>query len=588
MSTITELPSWDTTSLYSAVDGEDFLSAKKEWESAIAQLEKALDEREGKDDPAALASFLQDLNRVMETGKTLNAFVMCFVSTDSRNEKALAAHSEMQPWNARLRKIVARLVKWVGQVDLESATAAAPVLAEHEFILRRMKEEATHQMSLPEEQLAADLDITGGIAWGRLRDNLTSQLQVEVPLPSGTERMSMSQVRNLAYRPDRDVRRVAYEAELEAWKKSELVFASAMNSIKGQVLTLCERRGWESPLEETLFYSNMDRTALEAMLSAARKAFPVFRRYLKAKAKAIGVERLAWYDLFAPVGEGDRWDYSDAQRFVAERFGSFGPDLEALALRAFQEDWIDVPPKDGKRDGAFCMGVRGDESRILLNYEPTFNWVGTLAHELGHAYHNWCLRNRTPLQRQTPMTLAETASIFCEQIVRRGALEKASPQEQLAILEDALRAACQVVVDITSRYLFESRCFEKRKERELSASEMCDLMRTAQEETYGDGLTEELHPYMWAAKPHYYSSSRSFYNFPYMFGLLFGLGLYAHYQNEVEGFVEEYNNLLSSTGMADAASLAARFDIEIRSESFWESSLAVIAEDVERYDALVS
>jgi pepF/M3 family oligoendopeptidase len=587
MSTMTDLPTWNTTALFSGLDGEDFLAAKRAWTDAILSLEGALNANEGKDDPAALASFLQELNQVMEEGRELNAFVMCFVSTNSRNERALAAHSEMQPWNARLRKIGARLVKWVGSVDLNAAVAAAPALAEHEFVLRRMQEEARHQMSLPEEQLAADLDITGGSAWGRLRDHLTSQLVVEVPLPTGMQRMGMSQVRNLAYQLDREVRRMGYEAEMDAWRRNELVFASAMNSIKGQVLTLCERRGWESPLDETLFYSNMDRTALEAMLSAARTAFPVFRRYLKAKAKALGLDRLAWYDLFAPVGEGDRWDYSDAQQFVADRFGDFSADLKQLALRAFDEDWVDVPPRDGKRDGAFCMGVRRGESRVLLNYEPTFNWVGTLAHELGHAYHNWCLRNRTPLQRQTPMTLAETASIFCEQIVRRGALEEATPSEQLVILEDALRAACQVVVDITSRYLFESRCFEKRRERELSAGEMCELMRSAQEETYGDGLTEDLHPYMWAAKPHYYSSSRSFYNFPYMFGLLFGLGLYAHYQREAEGFVEEYNDLLASTGMADAATLAARFDIDIRSESFWESSLAVIAEDVERYERLV-
>lgn len=584
---MTDLPTWNTTALFSGLDGEDFLAAKRAWTDAILSLEGALNANEGKDDPAALASFLQELNQVMEEGRELNAFVMCFVSTNSRNERALAAHSEMQPWNARLRKIGARLVKWVGSVDLNAAVAAAPALAEHEFVLRRMQEEARHQMSLPEEQLAADLDITGGSAWGRLRDHLTSQLVVEVPLPTGMQRMGMSQVRNLAYQLDREVRRMGYEAEMDAWRRNELVFASAMNSIKGQVLTLCERRGWESPLDETLFYSNMDRTALEAMLSAARTAFPVFRRYLKAKAKALGLDRLAWYDLFAPVGEGDRWDYSDAQQFVADRFGDFSADLKQLALRAFDEDWVDVPPRDGKRDGAFCMGVRRGESRVLLNYEPTFNWVGTLAHELGHAYHNWCLRNRTPLQRQTPMTLAETASIFCEQIVRRGALEEATPSEQLVILEDALRAACQVVVDITSRYLFESRCFEKRRERELSAGEMCELMRSAQEETYGDGLTEDLHPYMWAAKPHYYSSSRSFYNFPYMFGLLFGLGLYAHYQREAEGFVEEYNDLLASTGMADAATLAARFDIDIRSESFWESSLAVIAEDVERYERLV-
>lgn len=589
MSTVTALPSWNTDTVFSGIQGEDFRAARSAWQARVEELEGMLEASEGKNDAAALANFLQALNSVLETGRTLGAFIQCFVSTDSRNEAALAAHSEMQPWLARVRKVNARLVNWVGAVDLDAAFEESPVLREHEFVLRRMAQEARHQMTMPEEALAADLDITGGSAWGRLRDNLTSQLEVTVKFPDKTERTTMTQARNLAHRRNRNERKAGYEAELETWKQHEIVFAAAMNSVKGQVLTLCRRRGWESPLDETLFYNNMDRQTLDAMLTAARESLPTFRRYLHAKARALGLQRLAWYDLFAPVGSEETWEYERAQRLVRERFSQFSEKMGAMAHRAFEENWIDVPPKEGKRDGAFCMGLRGDESRILLNYEPTFNWVGTLAHELGHAYHNVCLSNRTPLQRMTPMTLAETASIFCEQIVRRSALEEASDEAALAILEDALRAACQVVVDILSRYQFESQCFERRNERELSPSEMCAIMAQAQRDTYGDGLDQDaLHPYMWAAKPHYYSSSRSFYNFPYMFGLLFGLGLFAQYQRSPQTFLDVYDDLLSSTGMADAASLAARFDIDIRTPDFWRSSLSVIAQDVDRYESLVA
>lgn len=589
MSTVTALPSWNTDSVFSGIEGNDFRAARSEWQARVEELEGMLDASEGKNDAAALANFIQALNSVLETGRTLGAYIQCFVSTDSRNEAALAAQSEMQPWMARVRKVNARLVNWVGNVDLDTAIEESLVLREHEFALRRMAKEARHQMSMPEEALAADLDITGGSAWSRLRDNLTSQLEVTVRFPGRMQRMTMTQARNLAHRRDREERKAGYEAELETWKQHEIVFAAAMNSVKGQVLTLCRRRGWESTLDETLFYNNMDRQTLDAMLSAARESLPTFRRYLHAKARALGLQRLAWYDLFAPVGSEETWEYERAQQLVRERFSHFSNKMGTMASRAFEENWIDVPPKEGKRDGAFCMGLRGDESRILLNYEPTFNWVGTLAHELGHAYHNLCLSIRTPLQRTTPMTLAETASIFCEQIVRRSALEEASDQAALAILEDALRAACQVVVDILSRYQFESQCFDRRSERELSPSEMCSIMSQAQRDTYGDGLDQDaLHPYMWAAKPHYYSSSRSFYNFPYMFGLLFGLGLFAQYQRSPQTFLEVYDDLLSSTGMADAASLAARFDIDIRTPDFWRSSLGVIAQDVERYESLVA
>jgi oligoendopeptidase F len=234
------------------------------------------------------------------------------------------------------------------------------------------------------------------------------------------------------------------------------------------------------------------------------------------------------------------------------------------------------------------MPLRHDESRVFANFKPSFAGMSTLAHELGHGYHNTNLAQRTMLQRQTPMTLAETASIFCETIVRNAALTSADHDEQLEILEASLQGSCQVVVDITSRFLFERRVFEARRERELSVDELNELMLAAQRETYGEGLDEGvLHPYMWAVKGHYYSVGRSFYNFPYMFGLLFGLGLYARYQQNPDEFTRGYDNLLSSTGMADAAELAARFGIDTRTPDFWRASLAVVKADVDRFEELV-
>ncbi len=215
--------------------------------------------------------------------------------------------------------------------------------------------------------------------------------------------------------------------------------------------------------------------------------------------------------------------------------------------------------------------------------------MSTLAHELGHAYHNLNLSSRTMLQRRTPMTLAETASIFCQTIVRQAALQEADVRGQITILEASLQSACQVVVDITSRFLFEQGVFEKRNQRELSPEELKGLMLDAQRQTYGEGLdSDTLHPYMWAVKPHYYSAERSFYNYPYMFGLLFGLGLYARYLDDPEGFKAGYDQLLSSTGMGDVAELAAQFGINIRSPDFWRSSLDVIREDIDRFESLIA
>jgi oligoendopeptidase F len=227
---------------------------------------------------------------------------------------------------------------------------------------------------------------------------------------------------------------------------------------------------------------------------------------------------------------------------------------------------------------------------VLLNFAGTFDSVSTLAHELGHAYHNATMAERTPLQRQTPMALAETASIFCETILVQTHLD-ATPAgsegdaRRLALLDTDLTGAAQVVVDIHSRFLFESAVAERRAERTLSVDELCGLMLDAQRATYGDGLDPDaLHPWMWAVKPHYYSSA--FYNWPYTFGLLFGLGLYARYTDDPERFRGGYDDLLSSCGLASAADLAGRFGIDVRDTAFWASSLRVLQDRIDELVAL--
>jgi pepF/M3 family oligoendopeptidase len=394
-------------------------------------------------------------------------------------------------------------------------------------------------------------------------------------------------VRNLATNPDRDVRRRAYGAELAVWEENAVPLAAAINSVKGATNVLAGRRNWDSALDAALFAHAIDRETLDAMLEAVHESLPDLHRYLRAKAQTLGLERLAWYDVLAPFpGQGRAWSYGDGRDFIVEQFGTYSDRMRDYADRAFRENWIDAEPREGKRDGAYCMPMRGDESRILANYTPAWLGVSTLAHELGHGYHNVNLAQRTEIQKRTPMTLAETASIFCETIVREGALRQAegSPEEQLEILESSLQEATGVVVDILSRFLFESRLLEARRERELSVAELNELMLEAQRESYGDGLDpDQLHRYMWAMKPHYYFSA--FYNYPYTFGLLFGLGLYAHYEHDAAEFRAGYDDLLSSTGLADAAGLAERFGIDTRSPAFWRGSLDVIRADVDRYCA---
>ncbi len=577
--------------VFPSLESNQFIQAFDQVGVLLGELEQEFDSRVPTPDTGLTAESLEAILATYEALgnllRTVNAYIYAFTTTDSKDELAMGRQSEIDSNLVRLRKFGKRFSAAVGISDLDALFAESEVARNHSYALLKAKQTAEHLMAPGEEMLASELEITAYSAWSRLHSNMTSQLKVEVVLDGESESLPMSVVRGLAYDADRERRKAAHSAELAGWKTVEVPLSAAMNSIKATVNMLSTRRGWVDPLEESLFSSNIDRKTLEAMMTAATEAFPIFRRYLKAKAKAIGVEKLAFYDIFAPLSAStEPWEYDRACQFIVEQFGSYSEKLGKFAMRAFSENWVDAEPREGKVDGAYCMSIRGDESRILENYKPNFDSVSTLAHELGHAYHNLCLADRTVMQRSTPMTVAETASIFCETIIRKAVLKSGSDQEKLVVLEASLQGACQVVVDISSRYLFEKGVFERRQKRELSAREMCDLMIQAQLDTYGDGLDpEELHPYMWAVKSHYYG--RSFYNYPYMFGLLFALGLYAVYQKDPEPFVANYDDLLSSTGLADAATLGARFGIDITTPDFWRASLDQIKDDVELFESLV-
>jgi oligoendopeptidase F len=318
-------------------------------------------------------------------------------------------------------------------------------------------------------------------------------------------------------------------------------------------------------------------------------SFAMFRKYFNAKAKKLGKEKLAWWDVSAPMGRTDKvYSFDEARDFILQYFGKFSPDLHKMTETAFKNNWIDAEQREGKRGGAFCMGVPAvKESRILSNFDGSFDGVSTLAHELGHAFHNYCAykAGKTELQQNTPMTLAETASIMCETMITEAVLATTTdPQEELAVLEAQISSAAAVIVDIYSRYLFEKEVLERRESSELSSDDFNDIMERAQKATYGDGLDERyLQKFMWTWKPHYYSSGFPFYNFPYAFGLLFGTGLYAIYQKRGDEFVADYKDLLASTGEAPAAKLAKRFGIDITKRKFWEDSLAIVGTHIDRY-----
>ncbi len=577
---------WNPAQIFPSLDSSEFVAEFEGTLSDLSTLERDFPAltAQGADLTASLETLLTRFNALLEKQRLLVGYLTLFITTDSRNDAAQAKMSELETRLLPFSILYTRFAAWVGTLDLSAALESSEVVRSHAFFLGKTQLEARHLMSEAEENLATQLSLSGGSAWSKLHGNLTSQMMVNV----NGEMLPMPAVRNLAKDENEAVRKSAYEAELGAWKGVEVTLAAALNGIKGERATLNTRRGYRDSLEPALYMNNMDLETLEAMIGAVEDALPNFRRYFRAKARLLGKKELPWFDLFAPLGESKtQYDYPRACEFVIQQFGKFSDRMADFASRAVEEGWMDVYPKEGKIGGAFCMELRGDESRILLNHDSSLDSVMTLAHELGHAYHNLNLVMRTPLQQQIPMTLAETASTFCEAILLGAALEQAEGSERLYILETQLQGHAQIVVDILSRYYFEKAVFERRPERDLSPDEFSSLMLECQKRSYGDSLDgEALHPYMWAVKGHYYMAGLSFYNFPYTFGALFSLGLYAEYLRESELFKARYDDLLSSTGLEDAAPLAARFGMDIRSKAFWRGSLDVIISSIDEYEKI--
>ena len=591
-----DLPTWDMTVLYPALDSSEFETGFAQVVQSIEQLQDYFDEHNiNRVDPKPIDAdtvtvfdaLFNQFNDTLQSFYTMQVYLYSFLSTDSRNDLAQAKFSVLQPKSAQLGLLGTRLTAWIGSLDVESLLEESTIAQAHQYTLLKAKEEATHLMSPEEEALAAEMRLTGGSSWQRMFNVYNSQITVDVEIDGEMQTLPLTAAQNLAFSEDRDLRKRAYDAVLGALKKSSVPIAAALNAIKGETLTLSKKRGWDSPLDMVLFNNAMDRETLDAMMDACKEAFPDFQRYLKARARVLGLPVLHWYDQLVPVGKGTQsWSYDDAAQFVIDQFGTYSPKLKKMAETAFSEGWVDAGPRDGKSGGAFCMSMRDDESRILMNFESQFTSVSTMAHELGHAYHNVTLAQRTPLQKDTPMTLAETASTFCQKIVENAALEKADEADQLIIIDGLLEYATRVILGATSNFLFEEALLEKRAERELSVDELCALDVETQKATRGDAIDPAfLHPFRWAYVPHYYGMT--FYNFPYIFGLLFGLGLYAQYQEDPETFKEGYDQLLSSTGMGDAAELAAEFGIDLRQPAFWRASLDVLRADIDRFEALV-
>ena len=594
------LPRWDLDALFPAPDSPEIRAAMASVQSDAARLLETLAAAESTDLTAeSLGQLIDQYNALLATATRIEGYLYCLVAADVTDEAAGAASSAWDLVKADLGGIAPRFTALLGSAHLAVLAAQSPTVAAHLPTLARVQDLGAHLMPPGEEELAAQLGVAGAAAWSSLRDDLGGRATVILEVNGEPQELALSEAANFAYDPDRAARQRADEAINATWESLGVPLAAAINAVKGQQRVLAARRGWDDPLDVTLAQNAIDRDTLDAMQTAIREATPEYQRYLRAKARLLGLPQLAGYDFEAPVGEPMAWPYTRAQEFILETFAAEHPPMADLAERAFRLNWIDAEPRQGKDGGGFSIGVGGEATRIFMNYLPVYDQMSNLAHELGHSYHSAVAAQagRTPLQNPPddlpaplafPMTLAETASTFCEALAQRAARAQATGAQALSVLDSWLVAFSATVFDTHARFLVEQQAFAIRAERELSPAELTEITREAWLSVTGDAVDPAtVAVYRWT-KPHYFISDIAYYNYPYAFGLLFALGLLAVKDREPEGFYARFDALLADSGMRTANELAAGFGIDLHDPEFWRGGFRGYQADIAEYERLVS
>lgn len=604
------VPRWDLTTIYTDLSSPSYKNAVAEYKKGMDQLDTLLASAACPpeltdshfDFPLWLSTYYEAANRTGALEESLAAYAYIIYSTDTTNKTYLDNLSDIEKMGLRSQDQALRFssILKAHSFQLEDFYKRFRNYTSYRYIIQETLDETEHQMSGAEENLASDLQRTGGDAWEKLHEQIISNLKDQ---DTGK---TFNELRNDACSDDPALRKASWEKEINLLKQNRIPIAAALNNIKGETVTLNGRRSWKQAIDRSLAASRMTKETLDSLIGAIEDSLPMWRDYMHFKAQLLrkagatadsgkkDEAGLSFYDLFAPLPDpGIRnndspsrisrtWTFEEARNYIIKEYASFSTEMGNFAEYAFSHNWIDAEIRPGKVGGAYCQDfpVQG-ESRILSNFTGSFSDIITLAHELGHAYHHACIADRDYELTSYPMTLAETASTFAETLVKQDAISHSQGFDKMRLIELDLQDVCQVLVDILCRYYFEKNVFEARSKEELTADNFCTLMQKAQNDSYGDGLNGNRHEYMWAVKSHYYSTSLDFYNFPYAFGQLFAAGLYSRYRKEGPAFAAVYKTLLSRTGMMSCEDLCREAGFDITSKEFWKTGIDIYAGELQ-------
>lgn len=586
---------WSLESWFSSFGSPDYLAFKEAIRPAAEELQARAHRQTG--DVDAIASLVQELEAFEGRLGLLGAYLGCLSADNADDEQVKADEAWFSTVEAEYAKVCAVVQAILAGMEPEKFALLLrhPLLREAEHAVVRMRESGGRQMRTDLEALAADLNVNGLHAWGRLYDTLTGKMTFEMTFPDGrVETVPMARRRALLAEPDRRLREAAFHAGQKPWLEHEVTLAAALNGIAGTRLSLYGKRGIAHFLDTPLFDAGMQRASLDAMLEAIRTHIELPRRALRKAAQLQGTARLHYFDLEAPqiaAPEAKPLGWEEACATVEGAFSSAYPRLGVYFREMLDRRWIEAQPRAGKRPGAFCTGSHlRQEERIYMTFHQTVHDMVTLAHEAGHAWHSCVLRPARGLASNYPMTLAETASNFGEMILLSGLL--ADPgigaETQAYLLDQEMLRAHAYLLNIPMRYEFEKAFYSERADGEVSVSRLCQLMSAAQRDWYGDTLFEDgTDPMFWAYKMHFFITGVSFYNFPYVFGYLLSQALFARFRAEGAAFLPRYEAFLALTGSASCEEAVKRtLDEDLQDPAFWARAIHAMCEPLEAYEAL--
>ncbi|MCC3377492.1 M3 family oligoendopeptidase [Cohnella sp. REN36] len=585
---------WDLDTFFAGGSASPaFASFVEETESLVGDLLASLkalgDEAPGEGALNSWTDQLQDaLSRLVEG----NSFVGCLGAQKMDDRAAVALTERMQTLSARYRQALDLFDAAIARLneDAWSAWTSKPAIAPIAFVLEERRQTVKEKLPPALEALAGDLAVDGYHGWGEHYQTIVGRIAIPWDEEGSSQTLSAGQAFNKLEHPVQAVRDAMAAKWESAWTEQADLAADTLNRLGGFRLKLYGARGWNDVLKEPLQINRMTRDTLDAMWGAVAESIEPLKRYLSLKAKLLGKEAPAWHDVDAPVGaQGKTIPFDEAAALITEAFEQFSPAMAALAGRAFEGRWIEAEDRAGKRPGGFCTSFpRSHQTRIFMTYSGTPGNVSTLAHELGHAYHDALVTDLPMFGQEYAMNVAETASTFAEALVSDALLARADSDEvRLALLDERLQRAVAFFLNIRARFLFETRFYDARKSGMVDAAQLSELMLDAQREAYGGALST-WHPHFWASKLHFYITDVPFYNFPYTFGYLFSTGLVSVAEAEGKGFAAKYDSLLRDTGLMTVEELGSRhLGIALDKPDFWRAAVARATADVEAFAALV-